>query len=45
MSLKKLLHTNFGIGDVVADTTPVTILGELLFYVCKNSDEDSTPFG
>ena len=28
--LKKLLYTDFGIGDVVAGTAPVTTLGETL---------------
>ena len=45
ISLKKLLHTNFGIGDIVTGTTPITTLRELLFYVCKNSDKDSAPSG
>ena len=45
ISLKKLLYINFGIGEVVAGTTPMTTLGELLFYVCRNSDKDSAPFG
>ena len=25
--------------------TPVTTLGETLFYICRNSDEDSAPIG
>ena len=45
ISLKKLLYTNFGIGDVVAGTTPVTTLREPLSYVCRNSDEDLAPSG
>ena len=45
ISLKKLLYTNFGIGDVMTSTTPVTTLGEPLSYVCRTSDEDSTPSG
>ena len=28
--LKKLLYTNFGIGNIVPGTTPVTTLGETL---------------
>ena len=45
ISLKKLLYINFGIGEVVAGTTPMTTLGEPLFYICRNSDKDSAPFG
>ena len=45
ISLKKLLYTNLGIGNVVVGTTSVTTLGEPLSYVCRNSDEDSAPSG
>ena len=45
ISLKKLLYTNFGIGDVVAGTIPVTTLEEPLFYICRNCDKDSAPLG
>ena len=41
ISLKKLLYTNFGIGDVVAYTTPMTTLEEPLACFCRNSDKDS----
>lgn len=44
-SHEKLLYTNFSIGDVVAGTTPMTILGDPLFYICKGSGEDLAPSG
>ena len=45
ISLKKLLYTNYGIGDVVVGTTPVITLGEPLFYICRNCDDDSASSG
>ena len=39
----ELLCTVFIIGGVVVGTTLVTILGEPLPYVCRNSDEDLAP--
>ena len=45
ISLRKLLYTNFGIVDVVASITLVTTLGEPLFYICRNCNDDSASSG
>ena len=41
---KKLSKTDFGIGDIVVDTTPVTTLREQSYCIHRVPDEDPAPF-
>ena len=40
---KELHCSDFGIGDVVAGTTPVTTSKEQSFYICNHPDESLDP--